>query len=92
MKIIKIGFKNQEPDSVDHYLGLVLDIIRHSDEDAQVTFSKATTLKVHIYPSSLDIKSTLVEGLLTIHRKLHQKIQFSKSLAIAKTISYEVLI
>lgn len=91
MKVIKQGFSSILKDNDKFYVEFVMDALKHSDPQAEVILHKfEKEIKVRIKPSQPEFKQDIITNLLAAHRLFHIKIIFSKSLAIAESISYLV--
>ncbi len=73
------------------YLNHVRYTVETIDPNAQILVNKSEEiLSFHINPSSENLRQNLIDKLLEYHRKLNIKIEFSKSLAIQKHISFRI--
>ncbi len=92
IRITKQGFPQIMKDNDAFYINFVIDAVKHSDPDVELTIHKMEgEIKVSIKPSLEENKKHIIENLLDAHRLFSIKIIFSKSLAISKIISYSVI-
>lgn len=79
------------PDELLNYFRKVEAAIHHTDQKAGLKYNSFDNkLKVYVYPSDNSLKQSIIDNLLGIHRTMKIKIVFSKSLAISKSIYYEI--
>lgn len=91
MQIKKNGFSAILRDNDKFYIDFVIDALKHSDPEAEITLIKTEKdIKVRVKPSEKEFKQAIINNLLDAHRLFHIKIIFSKSLAAAENISYLV--
>ncbi len=78
-------------DSTLDTLMSVKEIIDYTDPDCCITLShdKEKTI-IHVRPSLLEYKQTIVDNLLWVNKYLNIKVVFSKSLAISSSVSFEL--
>ena len=87
MKIVKEGVILLDNDN--QYIDFISGAIMLADPLANVKIIKSSDkLYVHIYPSSLDNKTHLIESVFEANRRMKIKIHYSSSLKISKIISY----
>lgn len=92
LKIIKQGFPKVLRDNDQFYLEFIVDALKHSDPEAAITLHKIeSAIKVNIVPSVPEFRQSIIQNLLDAHRLFHIKIIFSKSLALEKSVNYEVI-
>lgn len=73
------------------YLNHVRYTVETIDPEAKILINKSEDiLSFHVTPSSVNLRQNIVDKLLEYHRGLHIKIEFSKSLAIQKHISFKI--
>lgn len=78
------------PDDIKYYQW-VDAVLKYIDPEAKLQIRENDKqLIIHITPSDGELRQSIIEGLLNIHHKMETKIEFSKSLAISKKISYFV--
>src|SRR5690606_39003611 len=72
-----------------HYYTWVFTFLQHVDPKATLMVRENDErLIVHITPKNMDVRQELIYTLLALHRKAGVRIEFSKSLAVSKKISY----
>lgn len=79
------------PDELLDYFRKIEAAISHKDPKAGLKYNQFDgKLKVYVFPSDPILRESLIENLLGVHIKMRIKIVFSKSLAISKSIYYEI--
>lgn len=86
-----IDIKTQHP--IDYkdvqYYSWVAAVVEYSDPKADLMIREnETQMIVHVTPDNMDYRQSIIDNLLSFHKNIGHKIEFSKSLAISKKVSY----
>lgn len=91
MELIKSGFSSILKDNDNQYISFIVIAIKHSDPESIIKVDKSEDkLRITITPSEATFKQSIITDILGVHKLLHLKAIFSKSLALQKSISYIV--
>ena len=77
------------PDNEYNYFDFLLLVVTYSCPDSKVRVDLVREgYNVTIFPANPEFKQKIVDNVLEMHRRLKQKIEYSKSLKISKNVSY----
>lgn len=86
---VKNNFTRLQEDNSYLYLWLVSLSIQHRDPGAMVAVNKNNgKLQAIITPSRGEFKQDIIENILSMHKILGIRVDFSKSSALQKIITY----
>lgn len=89
MSSIDISMQHRITEEDTHYYTWVSSVLEHADPEANLMIREnEKQLIVHITPHLPENRQKIIDNLLNLHRQFGVKIEFSKSLAISKKISY----
>lgn len=73
------------------YLDIISIIVYYSDPEASLEINRIDDhINTSVYPSTKDFRQEIINNILTLHKLLNIKVDFSKSTKIQKNIYYKI--
>ncbi len=87
----KFNLPGIRPDNERYYFSFIEGLTEFLDKDAYIEVNNASeAISIAIIPSQPEIRQELINNLLTIHKLLGIKTDFSKSTNIQKSIVFQI--
>lgn len=89
---IKIDIPHLLEDNTINYIEWLMGIVEYSNPQSEIILRKlGENYQVTIKPNDVDDRQSIIENVLHLHHRLKIPITYSKSLAISKTISFDIV-